>query len=269
MNYFGGIEFICHGDITEHTTVYKDRCFDGYYGIQYNHAGNCLLQIDNNSQIKLSEGSGFFSAPGRSYTYGAPAKESRHHSFICFCGPRVNSFIEGKLFDPYTENPVFKVSDPEQFYRHILELHHLLLSPSAFRIERKIHLLEGLLLLINESGQDTSAINPFLHNSIEAIRKKIMEKPQKNWDFAEEAKKISVSYAHFRRIFRKHTGFAPKHFLIECRLNQASKMLLESNLPINEIAHACGYDDEFYFYRIFKQYRFCTALNYRKNLANR
>lgn len=267
MNYFDGIEFVCHGDIPDHKTVYKNRHFDGYYGIQYNHAGNCLLQINGNPPLNLSEGSGFFSAPGRSYTYGPQHNTSSHHSFICFRGPRVNSFIGGKLFDPYAETPVFKVSDPEIFYRHLLELHHLLLSPKAFRMERKIHLLEGLLLLISESDREAAALNPFLHNALESLRKKIMEKPQKEWDFAEEAKKISVSYPHFRRIFRQHTGFAPKHFLIECRLNRASKMLLESNTPINEIARLCGYDDEFYFYRLFKQYRFCTALNYRKKLG--
>ncbi len=267
MKFFSGIEFICHGDLPDYRLFAHNREFDGYYGIQYNHAGRCQVQFGDGEIYSLHEGSGFFTAPGRCYSYGAPKGESHHHSFICFRGPRVDDFISGGLFSPYAEPPIFTIANPEQFYHHLLELHHLLLSPPAFHPERKIHLLEGLLLSISEEPSNTTPVNPFFRNAIETLRKKIMDKPNKAWDFAEESKKISLSYSHFRRIFQLTTGFSPHRFLIECRLNCAAKMLLESDLPINEIAHNCGYQDEYYFYRLFKQYRFCTALNYRKKFG--
>ena len=150
----------------------------------------------------------------------------------------------------------------------MLTLQNLLRYPSGFRTARCIHLLEGLLLQIREQPVTENHINPYLRKNIDQLRRDIAAQPQHLWDFEAEAKKISVSYPHFRRIFRQMTGFAPAHFLIECRLNTAANMLVQSNLPINEIAHLCGYHDEYYFSRLFKHYRFCTASEYRKKFGD-
>ena len=266
MDFFDGIEFICFGDAQNYSSFHSKRVFDGYFGIQYNHRGSCLLQVDDEPAVELTDGDGFFTAPDRTYSYGAK-NGSRHHCFICFTGKRVKSFIAGKLFSPFEKLPVFHAHNPEKFYQNMLELQNLLRYPPAFRAARRTHLLEGLLLQINEQPATETVINPFLRKNIDTLRRNIAAQPQKSWDFTAEAKKISVSYPHFRRIFRQMTGFAPAHFLIECRLNTAANMLLQSNLPINEIAHLCGYNDEYYFSRIFKRYRFCTATEYRKKFA--
>ena len=150
----------------------------------------------------------------------------------------------------------------------MLELQNLLRYPSGFRAARRAWLLEGLLLQISEQPANDSNINPFLLRNIDQLRRNIAGNVQKSWDFEAEAKKTDISYPHFRRIFRQVTGFAPAHFLIECRLNTAAGLLVQSNLPINEIARRCGYQDEYYFSRLFKRYRFCTASEYRKKFGN-
>ena len=268
MSYFNDLDFVASGDQPDYVSCFRDKEFPDYYGIQYNHSGICRLQVDGGEEILLGGGTGFFTAPGRKFTYGATPGKSRHHMYVCFRGERVRAFIAGGLFAPYAAPPVFRLRDPEQFFREMLELHNLLRYPAAFRAQRRIHLLEGVLLRIAEQPQGENGLNPFLLDSIDALRRRIVENPQLAWDFEEEARKMSVSYPHFRRIFRRATEFAPAHFLIECRLNRASQLLLESNLPINEIARRCGYQDEFYFSRLFRRYRFCTASAYRKKFGS-
>ena len=263
MSYFDGIEFICFGDYATNTGYFKERNFHDYFGIQYNHAGICRLQKDDPPEQLLDGGCGFFTAPGFKYSYGVRPGETRHHCFICFRGERVDSFISGGLLN-LKEQPVFKVRNAEKFYRSMLDLQNLLRYPTGFRNSLRIHLLEGILLQISESPSSISSLNPTLLGCIDTLRKKIVENPQLEWDFVKEVKKISVSYPHFRKLFRQSIGMAPTHFLIECRLNMASRILLSDNRPINEVAGACGYQDEFYFSRLFRKYRFCTASEYRK-----
>ena len=69
--------------------------------------------------------------------------------------------------------------------------------------------------------------------------------------------------AAFRRVF----GLPPKQYISLRRLNRAKYLLLETDLPIKEIASQCGYQDEFFFYRIFKKYVKATPALYRKNWA--
>ena len=81
MNFFDGIEFIRYGNLPDYTVTLNKLYFADYFGIQYNHTGSCRLQIDDGQEIMLKGGEGFFSAPGRAYSYGAPAGKSRSDAF--------------------------------------------------------------------------------------------------------------------------------------------------------------------------------------------
>ena len=67
-----------------------------------------------------------------------------------------------------------------------------------------------------------------------------------------------------RRIFEDLYQEPPHHFLLQCRLQKAEAMLADNALRIGEIAARCGFQDEFYFSRLFKKYHGMSPLNYRK-----
>ncbi|MBN1673548.1 MAG: helix-turn-helix transcriptional regulator [Kiritimatiellae bacterium] len=66
------------------------------------------------------------------------------------------------------------------------------------------------------------------------------------------ARRAGLSSTHFRRLFRAYTGSSPKDFLTAQRVSKA-KELLASGLPIKETAARVGYEDPFYFMRVFKK----------------
>lgn len=70
--------------------------------------------------------------------------------------------------------------------------------------------------------------------------------------------------ADFSASFRKVFGLPPKQYITMRRLNRAKYLLLETDLPIKEIARQCGYQDEFFFHRIFKRYTKIPPARYRK-----
>ena len=74
----------------------------------------------------------------------------------------------------------------------------------------------------------------------------------------------SLRRAEFSASFRKVFGIPPKQYISMCRLNRAKYLLLETDLPIKEIARQCGYQDEFFFHRIFKRYTKIPPARYRK-----
>lgn len=47
---------------------------------------------------------------------------------------------------------------------------------------------------------------------------------------------------HFNRLFRKVTGIPPNHFLYALRLNQAKRLLAETDLNVTEICFEVGYN---------------------------
>lgn len=62
-----------------------------------------------------------------------------------------------------------------------------------------------------------------------------------------------LSASSLQRAFDRHFGISPKQYLSKLRMNRALELLSESTLSIKEIAYSCGFTDEKYFSRAFKE----------------
>jgi AraC-like DNA-binding protein len=63
-----------------------------------------------------------------------------------------------------------------------------------------------------------------------------------------------LSAAHFARAFRASFGMAPHRYIVDCRLRRASLLMLNTALPLCEIALVCGFADQPHFCRTFRKY---------------
>jgi AraC-like DNA-binding protein len=70
----------------------------------------------------------------------------------------------------------------------------------------------------------------------------------------------------FCRYFKMRTKRSFSQFVTELRLQQATNMLLNSNLTIDQISLECGFESPSYFYRTFKKYKKITPAAYQKSL---
>jgi AraC-like DNA-binding protein len=70
----------------------------------------------------------------------------------------------------------------------------------------------------------------------------------------EVAQVAGLNPKYFRVLFRKHTGVTPGAYLIQLRMRAARYYQHESNLRVKEVAAAVGYDDPFYFSRLYRRY---------------
>ena len=72
-------------------------------------------------------------------------------------------------------------------------------------------------------------------------------------DLANFAQLHGFSPAHFRRKVRELTGCSPQEYLTRLRLVRAKKLLVQTSISILEVAHQCGFEDPFYFSRVFQK----------------
>lgn len=80
-------------------------------------------------------------------------------------------------------------------------------------------------------------------------------------------KLAGVSMSHFYHLFKLATGHTPNDFLIRARIGHACELLRETDLSVKEIAAALGYDDQFYFSRVFKSVSSVSPRDYRGLMA--
>lgn len=75
-----------------------------------------------------------------------------------------------------------------------------------------------------------------------------------------------ISHSTLQRRFKKFLGVTPKQYLTRLRLNKAIDMLSRGDTSVRAIAYACGYDDEKYFSRVFKQTFGCPPMQFNSEL---
>jgi AraC-like DNA-binding protein len=77
------------------------------------------------------------------------------------------------------------------------------------------------------------------------------------------AAQANISASHFFALFKRQTGCAPIDCFIRLRMQHACRLLDETGLSVKEVAATLGYDDPFYFSRIFKTVNHVAPSEYR------
>lgn len=86
---------------------------------------------------------------------------------------------------------------------------------------------------------------------------------QKPLSFAETAQAAKIPASIFNRMIKRSTGFTFKDCLSQIRLGHVSRMLIENNYSVGEIAYRCGFNNLANFNRIFKHKKKCTPSQFR------
>ncbi|MGN0242825.1 MAG: AraC family transcriptional regulator [Lachnospiraceae bacterium] len=87
--------------------------------------------------------------------------------------------------------------------------------------------------------------------------------------FHEEAENWGMSFRQYERQFKKITGKTPQQYLIDLRIKKAKEYLKNLHYSIADVGTYVGYQDAFYFSRIFKKTTGMTPSDYRKQLLEK
>lgn len=68
------------------------------------------------------------------------------------------------------------------------------------------------------------------------------------------ARYIGINRSYLTYIFKKKTGMSPQQYLMQFKLKKARDLLMDTDLPIQDIAAQVGYDNPLTFSKIFKSY---------------
>ncbi len=77
------------------------------------------------------------------------------------------------------------------------------------------------------------------------------------------AQAVSYSASHLRAVFQRMNGSTVSEYINLVRLNQASKLLRLTRLPVTKIAYECGFCDGNYFSTVFKKHYGMSPRKYR------
>lgn len=78
----------------------------------------------------------------------------------------------------------------------------------------------------------------------------------------EIAEHLGTGLDRFYDTFKAYTGMPPYQYFLHLKINRAKQLLDTGNLPVKEVAFTLGFEDQYYFSRLFKSKTGITPSNW-------
>ena len=91
----------------------------------------------------------------------------------------------------------------------------------------------------------------------------IYDNLERNISCDEIAAHIYVCKRQLNRIILKETGLSTHKYLSLLKLNKVKDLILNTNLPLNKIAHITGFSSEFHLSNLIKQHFYSSPKELR------
>lgn len=112
------------------------------------------------------------------------------------------------------------------------------------------------------SGQGEETDSGRITERIQAI---VREEYRNDISLDEIAGRVGMASAYVSYLFKKETGSNLVKYITDYRMEQARRFLEDSEMKIVQVGKACGYENQPYFNRLFKNYYGMTPKQYRES----
>ena len=147
----------------------------------------------------------------------------------------------------------------------LFEIERVYFLCSPYRDATLSHLANAFLLksldMIYLSRLQITAENI---SKIKTLRNKIYDEPQLEWSVDKMSSEVRISRYHLQRLYKAAFNVSCINDVINARITLAQKLLISTDLLIEEIAERCGYKNVEHFSRQFKQKLGVTASEFRR-----
>ena len=254
-----------------------ERCLPGYefhcenrtgYHLHVILGGRGILNVDGSS-FPLHRGQMFVTKPGEKTWYRADEKDPWTYCWMTFDGYKASKYIESIGLKPGT-NWRDCYEDPRRFYTCVKDV----LDRPEMTLANDLQRLSQLLAFLSLAIDSEEKKQPYPRHENDVNTDTYVDKAviyiQSNFanvKISDVARNIGINRSYLTKIFKTKMGISPQEYLMECKMDYACKLLLETDAQVQDIAQRIGYDNLLTFSKIFKGRFGVSPKNYR--LQNR
>lgn len=185
------------------------------------------------------------------------------HSELPFRTAYLKFNVSGEIADKLESIPeYFRSSHPQCIYNKIDEI--ILLNEGENKLLLHSRLLSLLNLVLFDADIPT-ARNGKNYEIIAKAKRYIEANFENQIKLKDIANSVHLSEIYFHNIFNESVGISPHQYLIDCRIENAKKLLWDTEIPICEVAEKSGFGCQQYLNKVFKKETGTTPASYRKS----
>jgi AraC family transcriptional regulator, arabinose operon regulatory protein len=214
----------------------------------------------NTKEFTLSPNTYFIIPKNVSHSYKSSETEPWSIYWAHFSGEYADDLYKRTLIDdqpkvhaiPFDENRINLFDQIYSILEHSHEVREMEILNFNF-----LHLVTSMIYYkqTHPSIYDADATS----NSIAYMKTCLHE----TFTIKQLAQQQNISVSHYSRIFKQKTGSSPIHYFNQLKVQKSCQYLYFSDRSIKEISSELGFDDPYYFSRLFKKFIGVSPAKYK------
>ena len=232
----------------------------GDYLFMYFYESVVIRAKDGTSQ--RAPGSLIIWEPKDGHFYGEKS-QAWNHSWMHCSGLFIKRVLSANRIP---RNQPIELPDPSIVEKYLFDLHCELnhyLQPDVTIVRNLLqNWMREIARIVEGGGRKQTIPREFLE-----LKSFIDVNYERNLSLNDLARYIHLSVPHLCSQFKKNFGMPAMSYLIEQRLRQAAHLLQDRNLRVGDVARQVGYEDIFYFSKLFKTRFGASPREFRRRAA--
>jgi AraC-like DNA-binding protein len=252
------LEIFEAGEAVQREWSYRSFQSDPFFRLYYAVKGTVTLQFAHGDSV-LQPNHLYLLPANVPFRY--VPREQFHHYWLHFCSPMLEQLPD---FRQLRAVPCADLPNARGLMKQFVKLagEHADNFETIMRLDIILRQLLTPFLAKASQPNDTGVLERL--DLFSRVLDHIYQHLDKPLEIPELAALVKMTRGAFSAAFRQAFGLPPKHYVIQCRMDRAKILLVRTDAPIKKIASQVGYENEFFFYRIFKKYTGATPDEYRR-----
>ncbi|WP_117883665.1 AraC family transcriptional regulator [Aureibaculum luteum] len=174
---------------------------------------------------------------------------------------KISKLLEDSKYGICFDNSVSK-----KLHDQIIKLPDLPITEQSIKLLDILHQLSITTNKVMLSSSDMRQYTSENSDKLDLVLKFISDNYASRITLNDIANVACMTTNSFCRFFKKMTNKSFTQFLNEVRIRNASRLLVQGNMPISEACYLVGYNSVTNFHKQFKQIMNCTPKGYRKTI---
>ena len=235
----------------------------GDYQLLYISAGTLHLYVNGKERI-IPKGNMLLFRPGETQIYNLYASDKPETYWVHFTGSDVDILLDYYEM-PKDENVFFTGTSPDYQWLFRQMIQELQLRRVNYEDLLNMN-LRHIFLMINRFLKEGTELDSDALNEVERATHYFNENYNQSICIKDYANERHMSDCWFNRIFKQVIKVTPMQYILSLRITNAINLLENTNYNIIQVANAVGYDDAYYFSRLFRKHTGISPTEYRKRL---
>lgn len=232
------------------------------YQVIYITRGSGVFESDSCRKQSVKAGTIIILFPGERHRYKPEQDTGWDEYWIGLKGDIIENLAKNGFIKP--ESPTLYIG----FNESVFNLFNTIIDATKqeqsgyqpFISGAALHLIGAVHAIIKQRAMDSEDKELIIQKARLLFRSNIAA------DFSPEkaAEELQVGYSWFRKVFKNYTGLSPGQYYIQLKIERAKELLNNPDLPIKQIAYDLGFENYFYFSKLFKEKTGITPTDHRK-----